>query len=50
MSRENFEDCTSRKKRVTNPGAGHGLRYPADPETYPKELGEFFGPEASWQG
>ena len=47
MSRRNFEVCASRKKLVTIPGAGHGLCYPADPETYLRELGEFFGPEAS---
>ena len=49
MSRENFEACSSRKKLVTIPGAGHGLSYPVDPETYLNALREFFGPEASCQ-
>ena len=45
MSREAYEACTSRKKLITVPGAGHGLAYLADPETYLKELGEFFAQE-----
>ena len=47
MSKENYEACTSRKKLVLIPGAGHGLSYLADPEGYLKALGEFFGPELS---
>ena len=50
MSRINYEACTSRKKLVTIPDAGHGLSYPVDPEGYLSALREFFGPDASWQG
>ncbi|MBQ8768675.1 MAG: alpha/beta hydrolase [Oscillospiraceae bacterium] len=49
MSRINYEACASRKRLVTIPGAGHGLSYPVDPETYLNALREFFGPEASAQ-
>ena len=42
MSRRNFEACTSRKRLVTIPGAGHGLCYLVDPERYLKELDNFF--------
>jgi len=42
MSRRNYEACVSRKKLVTIPGAGHGLSYLVDPETYLKELDGFF--------
>ena len=45
MSREAYDACTSRKQLVTIPGAGHGLSYLADPETYLKELREFFSEE-----
>ena len=45
MSRENYEACCTRKRLVTTPGAGHGLCYLVDPDTYLKELREFFGPE-----
>ena len=34
MSRENFAACTSPKRLVTTPDAGHGLCYPADEEGY----------------
>ena len=47
MSRTCFDACASRKKLVTIPGAGHGLSYPTDPETYLTALRDFFGPEAS---
>lgn len=47
MSLENFDACTSRKKLVTVPDAGHGLSYLVEPERYLQELGDFFGPEAS---
>ena len=50
MSRMNFEACASRKALVTIPGAGHGLCYPVARDLYVQTLGEFFGPEASWQG
>ena len=49
MSRINFDACASRKKLVTIPGAGHGLSYPVAPKLYLKELGDFFGPDASYQ-
>lgn len=49
MSRINYEACTSRKKLVTIPRAGHGLSYPVAPETYLNALREFFGEEASYQ-
>ena len=48
MSRACFEACTSRKKLVTIPGAGHGLSYAVAPETYIETLKEFFGPEGSF--
>lgn len=48
MSFENYEACSARKKLVTIPGAGHGLCYIIDPDTYLKTLAEFFGPEASY--
>ena len=47
MSRENFEACTSRKRLVTVPGAGHGLSFPIDQQGYLKEAGEFFNPETA---
>lgn len=47
MSRETYAACTSRKRIVTVPGAGHGLSFPADQQGYLRELGDFFGPEAS---
>ena len=47
MSEKNYEACTSRKKLVIIPGAGHGLSYPIAPEYYRSTLREFFGPEAS---
>ena len=48
MSKLCYDACTSRKQLVTVPGAGHGLSYSLDPERYLKELGNFFGPEASY--
>ena len=50
MSRINYEACASRKALVTVPGAGHGLSYPVEPERYLQTLGDFFGPEASYDG
>lgn len=49
MSRVLYEACSSRKKLVTVPGAGHGLSFPAAPERYLETLRDFFGPEASYQ-
>jgi len=48
MSRACFNACTSRKQLVTIPGAGHGLSYAVEPDTYVQTLKEFFGPEASF--
>ena len=43
MSLENFEACTSEKKRmVTIAGAGHGLAFPVNKEKYLYEAGDFF--------
>ena len=47
MSQSNFEACASEKKLVTIPGAGHGLSFAVEPETYLEELYAFFGPECS---
>ncbi len=41
MSVENYNACTAPKRLVTIPGAGHGLGYLVDPETYLKTLAEF---------
>lgn len=50
MSRINFDACASEKKRlVVVPGAGHGLSFPIDIESYLKEAREFFWPEGSYQ-
>ena len=49
MSRECYDVCASRKQLVTIPGAGHGLSYAVDPETYIETLAGFFGPEGSYQ-
>ena len=50
MSRINYEACTSKKKLVIIPRAGHGLSYPVAPDTYLNALREFFGEDASYQG
>ena len=43
MSEENYAACTSEKKRlVIIRGAGHGLCFPVDMETYFRELRDFF--------
>lgn len=42
MSKINYEACSSRKKLVTIPNAGHGLCYPVAPEIYLNALKEFF--------
>lgn len=41
MSRQNYEACASKKRLCTIPGAGHGLSYPVEPETYLQALREF---------
>ena len=48
MSRAAYDACASRKCLVTIPGAGHGLSFPKDPDTYLQTLADFFGPEASY--
>lgn len=47
MSRINYDACAAKKRLVTIPGAGHGLSYAVDPQTYLAELRDFFGPDAS---
>lgn len=47
MSQAVYEACPSRKQLVLVKGAGHGLSYPRDPETYLKAAREFFGPEGT---
>ena len=42
MSREVYDACTSPKKLVTIPGAGHGLVYLVDNEKYFQSVVEFF--------
>jgi len=42
MSREIYDVCTSPKKLVTIPGAGHGLVYLVDNEKYFQSVVEFF--------
>ena len=45
MSRINYEACSSVKKLVITPGAGHGLCYLADQEAYVRAVREF---EKNW--
>ena len=42
MSREVYDVCTSPKKLVTIPGAGHGLVYLVDNKKYFQSVVEFF--------
>ena len=42
MSKEMYEACTSPKKLVTVPGAGHGLVYLVDNEKYFQSVVDFF--------
>jgi len=42
MSQINYDACSSRKKLVFVPGAGHGLSFPVDPEGYLSEMTDFF--------
>ncbi len=42
MSRQNYEACSSPKRLVTVPGAGHGLAYLIDNDGYFRNLCEFF--------
>lgn len=48
MSRLNFELCTTAKRLITVPGAGHGLSFPVDEEQYITEL-RMFGNEHWYQ-
>lgn len=41
MSREIFDACTGEKTRITFPGAGHGLSYIVDTETYSEAVSLF---------
>ena len=42
MSKINYDACSSRKKLILIPEAGHGLSYPVAPELYISEMREFF--------
>lgn len=42
MSHENYAACTSEKRLVITPGAGHGLCYPADRDGYIDAIRELF--------
>lgn len=42
MSKTNFDACTAKKRLVTVPDAAHGLSYLVDPDTYLRELKQFF--------
>ncbi len=45
MSEENYRACAAERKHlVITPGADHGLCFPADQETYFKEVRAFFEP------
>ena len=44
MSEENFAACTAPKHLVITPGAGHGLCFPVDVDTYVREIEDFFEP------
>lgn len=42
MSRNIYDACHSKKRLITVPGAGHGLSFPTDPESYRQAMREFF--------
>lgn len=42
MTREVFDACAAPKRMVIIPGAGHGLCYLIDPETYLREMADFY--------
>ena len=44
MSMKNYDACPTQKKMVSIKGAGHGLCFPVDPDTYLRELKDFFDP------
>ena len=45
MSRQLYEDCNSKKRLVTVPGAGHGMCCLLDADGYVAAMEEFFAPE-----
>lgn len=42
MSQHNYDLCTTRKRLILVPGAGHGLSFPVAPDDYIQELKDFF--------
>ena len=44
MSLQNSQACSTPHKMVSIQGAGHGLCFPVDPETYLREMHDFFDP------
>ena len=44
MSEENHAACSAPKHLVITPGAGHGLCFPVDVDTYVEEIASFFKP------
>lgn len=45
MSQRNYNACSSRKKLILIPGAGHGLSFPVAPQRYLDEMADFFHSE-----
>ena len=45
MSQRNYNACSSRKKIILIPGAGHGLSFPVAPQRYLDEMADFFHSE-----
>ena len=45
MSQRNYNACSSRKKVILIPGAGHGLSFPVAPQRYLDEMADFFHSE-----
>ena len=45
MSQRNYNVCSSRKKLILIPGAGHGLSFPVAPQRYLDEMADFFHSE-----
>jgi len=46
MSQINYDACSTRKRIVLIPGAGHGLSYPVSPKKYVQEVSDFFHTES----
>lgn len=42
MTYENYKACEAPKRLLVIPGAGHGMSYPTDPDTYQKEVLRFW--------